>query len=83
MTACDATLVTLQEDRGVCAASLALSLLMAVVCARVCVRARALGAAPDTARYDRRRLVCRQAAAAALMETHTGAGGMEGGHVCV
>lgn len=34
MTACDATLVTLQEDRGVCTASLALSLLMAAVCAR-------------------------------------------------
>lgn len=37
MTACDATLVTLQEDRGVCTASLALSLLMVIACVHMCV----------------------------------------------
>lgn len=38
MTACDATLVILQEDRGVYTASLALSLLMAMcVCVCACV----------------------------------------------
>ena len=38
MTACDATLVIVREDRGVYAASLALSPLMAVcVCVCVCV----------------------------------------------
>lgn len=43
MTACDATLVIAREDRGVYAASLALSPLMAVcvcVCVRRCGRSR-------------------------------------------
>ena len=46
MTACDATLVIVREDRGVYAASLALSPLMAVcVCVCVCVCLRRCGMA--------------------------------------